>query len=141
MRLIDPIYFRMVFSGIKTQSIDISNKGSIPNGVTNFFEEILDCEISEIEIINTVEQLTDNFDLRKLEILYKSFEFFLCVQKDEKEAEYTQEEIQKETLRLGELGKEIPRKKSQKIHLINEDVQHHKSRYSEFHGVDMFLLL
>jgi hypothetical protein len=40
MRLIDPIYFRMVFSGIKTQSIDISNKGSIPSGVTNFFEEI-----------------------------------------------------------------------------------------------------
>jgi hypothetical protein len=40
MRLIDPIYFRLVFSGIKTQRIDISNKGSIPSGVTNFFEEI-----------------------------------------------------------------------------------------------------
>ena len=44
MRLIDPIYLRLVFAGIKTQRIDISNKSSIPSGVTNFFEEICQYE-------------------------------------------------------------------------------------------------
>lgn len=40
MNLIDPVYFRLVFSGIKNQSIDIFNYHSIPNGVASFFEDI-----------------------------------------------------------------------------------------------------
>lgn len=58
MRQIDPIYFRLVFSGIKNQSLDIANLHLIPNGVTSFFEEIFKSEIEIRERHRSIEKFT-----------------------------------------------------------------------------------
>jgi len=73
--LIDPVYLRLVFSGVKSQRIDISNHHAIPDGVTSFFEEILSGEIEVNERFDTIEKFTylallqNGLDLNAISIL------------------------------------------------------------------------
>jgi len=75
MKLIDPVYLRLVFSGVKSQRIDISNHHAIPDGVTSFFEEILSGEIEVNERFDTIEKFTylallqNGLDLNAISIL------------------------------------------------------------------------
>lgn len=78
--------------------------------VNDFFEKIKECELTQIEIFNIVENLT-NLELNKLEILYYDFGFFLTTEKDEKEANFTDTEISKAIQKLKEQNKPIPKKK------------------------------
>lgn len=75
MKQIDPVYFRLVFSGIKNQSIDVANLNSIPNGVASFFEEIFKSETELRERHRSLEKfaylalLQNGLDLNAISVL------------------------------------------------------------------------
>ncbi|MEI8202422.1 MAG: hypothetical protein WCH34_05385 [Bacteroidota bacterium] len=89
----------------------ITNRIYLPEiNVTDFFNDIREASITEIEIHNTIEKITDNFKVEKLKLLLKDFEFFLFVEKEEKEAEYTWDHIQSILDEYHLKEKEIPYK-------------------------------
>lgn len=75
MKLIDPVYLRLVFSGVKSQRIDISNHHAIPDGVASFFEDIFRGEIEVNERRGLIEKFTylallqNGLDLNAISIL------------------------------------------------------------------------
>jgi len=79
--------------------------------VNDFFEQIEEGEITKIEIHNTVEKITSDFKPEKLKILLADFEFYLHNSKEEKDAEYSSDDIFKEMEKWKKQGKEIPYKK------------------------------
>ena len=76
--------------------------------VIDFFEKIESGEIVQLQIVNTVEKITDNFNLEKLKILYADFEFYLFNSKENKEAEYSFEDVQTAMEEHTKKGKEVP---------------------------------
>ena len=64
--------------------------------------------ITKTEIYNTVEKLTDSFEINKLKILLDDFEYYFFIEKDKKLAECTNEEIWDAIQKLKDKGKPIP---------------------------------
>ena len=78
--------------------------------VTEFFEKIENIEITQLQIHNTVEKITNNFEVEKLKILFADFEFYMFQSTSAKESEYTFEDELNEIAEWEKRGKEIPYK-------------------------------
>jgi len=76
--------------------------------VNDFFKKIEYLEITKIQIHNTVEKITNNFELEKLKILLGDFEFYMFLSTEDKEAEYSIDDVFKEIDEWKKRGKEIP---------------------------------
>lgn len=87
--------------------------------VQDFFDEVKQGNITQLEIYNQVQKFTENFDVAKLEILFIDFGFYLFVEKEERLGECTEEEIAKAIQQLEEKGKEIPYKKIPELPTLN----------------------
>jgi hypothetical protein len=101
------------FDDFKNGLYGESNKVQIINSekrVEDFFYEVKEGHITQIEILNQVQKLTENFDLAKLEILSEDFSFFLFQEKGKKRSEFNDEVIANAIQQLKEKGKEIPYK-------------------------------
>ena len=76
--------------------------------VQEFFERITDGNITQIEIVNTVEKLTDNFHLGKLQVLEEDFGLHFMMAKDDYESQFTEQDIIEAIDELQKAGKPIP---------------------------------
>jgi len=76
--------------------------------VQDFFDKVKEGEISQLEIYNQVQKFTDNFELKKLEILLEDFEFYFFMERDKKQGEYTDEEIATAIQEHQDAGKPLP---------------------------------
>lgn len=76
--------------------------------VQEFFERITDGNITQIEIVNTVEKLTDNFQVGKLKVFEKDFGLHFMMAKDKYEAQFTEQDIVEAIDELQKAGKPIP---------------------------------
>jgi hypothetical protein len=74
-----------------------------------FFEMVLTGELGKIDIDNYLQSVTDNFNPRKLKLLLTDIELFLNCEREDKEAEYSVEDVLEEVNRLEKLGKEVPK--------------------------------
>jgi len=68
-----------------------------------FFDNIRESDITQIEIHNTLEKLTDNFKIDKLKFLQKILIFISFKQGEEKDAEFDENDIK---VAIDELKKE-----------------------------------
>jgi len=112
-------HYSIFFEAAKKTSDDF-NKGIIKalpqtaidvNSIEHLFNKIKDGGISQIEIYNKVDKITDNFNLSKISILLDDFNYFLMKAQYEKGNTY---EILDEVIaleKLEEANKEIPFKK------------------------------
>ncbi len=76
--------------------------------VQEFFERITDGNITQIEIVNTVEKLTDNFHVGKLKVLEDDFGLHFMMARDEYESQFTEQDIVEAIDELQKAGKPIP---------------------------------
>lgn len=76
--------------------------------VNDFFDEVKEGIITNIEIYNKVQKLTDNFDLIKLKLLYDDFEFYLFLEQEYKLAAFSKEDIAKAIEELQKNNRPIP---------------------------------
>ena len=83
-------------------------KDKLEINVEDFFDNIRESDITQIEIYNTVEKLTDNFKIEKLKILQKDFDFYFFLAREEKDAEFDENDIKEAIDDLQKKGKEIP---------------------------------
>jgi hypothetical protein len=73
-----------------------------------FFERIRYCELNKLETYRTVEHITDNFDVEKLNLLYQDFESFVTVQKNEFLEKFTEADYSKAFSSYALIGLELP---------------------------------
>jgi len=107
----------------------------------DFFDQIRDGELSELDIHNCVKEITNDFSQYELTLLLKDFEFYLFWQKEEKESEYTNEQffkavdkhIENETTIYFRYNLE-PMKKPSKMLLKQEVVINHGLPFPEIKG-------
>lgn len=76
--------------------------------LTNTFEKIKNGWLSELEQINFIEEITDNYNLEKLKALEYDLSFFIFMEKEEREAKISEEEREKTFQSYWEQGKRIP---------------------------------
>jgi hypothetical protein len=76
--------------------------------VNEFFYAIEETDIANIEILNFTEKLTDNFRIDKLKVLLNEFEMHLSLRKEDKESEFSKDDIANAISELTDKGKEIP---------------------------------
>ena len=60
----------------------------------SFFDRVHESSISDIEVINYIEKITDNYKKDKIELLIRDLSFYISVLENEKEATITKEEIE-----------------------------------------------
>lgn len=93
------------------ENVDTQSKkqpADIPDTLHDFFDQINDGTLTQLEIYNRVQQLTDNFDLEKLHILLNDFDFYFFMLRENKLAEYSSDDIAKAITELEEKGRPIP---------------------------------
>jgi len=76
--------------------------------VEDFFDEVYYGHLSDIDIYNTVEKLTDGYDDTKLNLLCRDFDFYFFVKINEFHGSFSDEEIEKKIHEIGKLGKDLP---------------------------------
>ena len=76
--------------------------------VYNFFDLLISEELSSLDIDNYIQNLTDNFSLKKLKKLLHDIEFCFSLEKEERETEITSEEIEQAITELKKQGREVP---------------------------------
>lgn len=74
----------------------------------DFFDEVYRGYISEFDMLNIVEDITDNFDELKLNLLCKEFDFYFFMKRDEFLGSFTHEEIESKMHELEKSGKKVP---------------------------------
>lgn len=87
---------------------DQFGKNIAPFNYDLFFERIRYCELNKLETYRTVEHITDNFDVEKLNLLYQDFELFVTVQKNEFLEKFTDEDYSKAFSSYALIGIELP---------------------------------
>jgi len=60
-----------------------------------FFDKVNDCSLSDIEVINYIEKITDNYKKEKIELLIRDLKFYISVLQEEKASTIPKEEIEK----------------------------------------------
>lgn len=78
------------------------------NKVYDFFDSVRSGELGILDIENYIESITDGFNLIKLKLLLKDVEYCLFVGKEEKEAEFSKEDILRAIDELSKQKKDIP---------------------------------
>ena len=76
--------------------------------VEEFFDEVYYGDISDIDIYNTVEKLTDGYDETKLNLLCRDFDFYCFMKEEEFLGSFSHEEIEKKMHEIEKAGKKIP---------------------------------
>lgn len=94
--------------GYKTQNSIEDFTATNGINVKNFFERITDGNITQIEILNTVEKLTDNYNYNKLHALEFDFYLHFTWAKEHYEAQFTDNDIFDAIENLEKKGQPIP---------------------------------
>ena len=76
--------------------------------VEEFFDEVYNGRLSDIDIYNTVEKLTDGYDEIKLNLLCRDFDFYCFMKQEEFLGSFSHEEIEKKMHELEKAGKKVP---------------------------------
>jgi hypothetical protein len=76
--------------------------------VTDFFERVRYSDLTEIEKINTIEHLTNNYSLEKLQILSHDFNEYLSNERKSKLDEFSEQDIKNTIEYFNNTGQEIP---------------------------------
>jgi hypothetical protein len=100
-------YLKLISSDLNTNVNRLFSTETKPI-VTEFFNKIKECSLTQIEILNTVESLTHNFEINRLIILIEDFDFYLFQEKDVKSAEFTENDITIAIQKLKAEKKPIP---------------------------------
>jgi len=81
--------FKQKFKGLNELKKD-KTKNAIPErkNLHEFFDELIDSEVSELEMYNYVDEVTTNFDKEKTEIISKDLELYLNSSKMELENDF-----------------------------------------------------
>ena len=74
----------------------------------DFFEKVYLDSISDLDMYNQIQELTDNFDEKKLQLLCDDFDFYLFHKKEQRQAHVSDEEIEQAIEKLSKQGREIP---------------------------------
>ncbi|UOE52466.1 hypothetical protein MTO98_15425 [Mucilaginibacter sp. SMC90] len=101
-----------IFAHIKTSEDAKSRKKSgdlAGQPLKKFFKKIKDCSITQLEILNYVESLTE-MKLSKLKLLATDFNVYFYPRKEEEEAKYSLEDIDAAIKDLQQRQKQIPYK-------------------------------
>jgi len=91
------------------QKQSISIKALAPD-VNSFFNRVMQCELTETETILSVKELTNNLKPKEAQTLYDDFAFFLFNQKENREADFNQTDIEAAINLLKKNKKPIPYK-------------------------------
>lgn len=76
--------------------------------LNNTFNKIKNGWLSELEQINFIEEITDNYNLEKLKALEHDVSFYIFMEKEERLAEITEEEKEKKFNEYWKKGKRLP---------------------------------
>lgn len=87
--------------------------------ITDFFDKVRVCSLTELERYNLTQKLTDNFDLFKLKLLLKDLDYYLFMEKEEMESRFSYEEIEEAIIRHKQKGLQVPTIKLPRITLKN----------------------
>lgn len=76
--------------------------------VNEFFDEVYSGHLSDVDIYNAIEKLTDGYDKTKLNLLCRDFDFYSYMKKEEFLGSFSHEEIEKKMHELEKAGKKVP---------------------------------
>ena len=74
----------------------------------DFFDEVYEGYLSEFDMLNMVEDMTDHFDPVKLNLLCEEFDFYLFMKVEEFLGSFSHEEIENKMHEIQRAGKKIP---------------------------------
>lgn len=74
----------------------------------DFFDEVYEGYLSEFDMLNMVEELTDQFDNVKLKLMCNEFDFYLFMKQEEFLGSFSHEEIENKIHEIERAGKKIP---------------------------------
>jgi hypothetical protein len=103
------------------ESNNIDKRVSIPDNVNTFFKKVNTGEITQIEIYNHVQKITDNFNFDKLNLLEDDFDFYFFMEREKKMAEFTPEDIFQKMEEFEKNNRPIPKIKFPPLKTKNGD--------------------
>ena len=74
----------------------------------DFFNEVYEGYLSEFDMLNMVEDMTDHFDPVKLNLLCEEFDFYLFMKVEEFLGSFSHEEIENKMHEIQRAGKKVP---------------------------------
>ncbi|MBO6573345.1 MAG: hypothetical protein JJ958_12990 [Balneola sp.] len=86
-----------------------SVESSFKEGISNlFFNDVHSGGMSDLEIYTRVQELTDNFDSKKIDLLCNDYDYYFFWKMEFWEGDFTPEEIENKIEEYEKAGKEIP---------------------------------